>query len=86
MLEFVVMNLWETIVGEICERLALEAAWVRVKFMTPDPYGIVCPIETDTDFQRMRHIYHTLKKLVVDIIVEEVNGSADGNSASLLPL
>lgn len=43
-------------------------------------------IELDADFQRMCHIYHIFNKTVVNITIEDVSGSADGNSGSLIPL
>ncbi|KAH7676588.1 CAD PB1 domains-containing protein [Dioscorea alata] len=84
-LQFTVLSSWESVMGEICARWSLDASEVIVKFVTPDSYKTLCPIESEVDFQRMCHIYQSFNKFVVDIIVEEVRDSADGNSGPLNP-
>ncbi|XP_039126995.1 uncharacterized protein LOC120263173 [Dioscorea cayenensis subsp. rotundata] len=71
--------------GDISEWWALDGSQVRVKFVTPDSYKTLCPIESDADFQRMCHIHHTFNKTIVDIIIEDASGSMDDNSGSLIP-
>ncbi|XP_039146825.1 uncharacterized protein LOC120284076 [Dioscorea cayenensis subsp. rotundata] len=85
MLQFTILSSWETVMGDISERWALDGSQVRVKFVTPDSYKTLCPIESNVDFQRMCHIHHTFNKTVVDIIIEDANGSMDNNSGSLIP-
>ena len=81
-LQFTLVTTWEAILAEIRERWSLEASSrLLVKFVTPDAYGTICPIESEADFQRMCHIHAIFKKNNVDMIVEELSGEADeGNS------
>ncbi|XP_039119170.1 uncharacterized protein LOC120255401 [Dioscorea cayenensis subsp. rotundata] len=85
-LQFTVLSSWESVMGEICARWAVDVSQVKVKFVTPDAYKTLCPINSDADFQRMCHIYHSFNKFVMDIIIEDVSVSADGNLAYLIPL
>ena len=85
MLQFTVLTSWETVLRDIGDRWAVDVSRVRVKFVTPDSYKTLFPIESDADFQRMCHIHQTLNKTVVDITIEDSSVSADGHSASMLP-
>ncbi|XP_039137426.1 uncharacterized protein LOC120274955 [Dioscorea cayenensis subsp. rotundata] len=85
MLQFTVLSSWEIVMGDISERWALDGSPVRVKFVIPDSYKTLCPIESYADFQRMRHIHHTFNKTVVDIIIKDASGSMDDNSGLLIP-
>ena len=51
-LQFTMLSSWDLVMGEICTRWALDASEVRVKFVMPDSYQTLCPIETDANFQR----------------------------------
>jgi len=84
-LQFTVLSSWESLMGEICSRWSLDASEVKVKFVTPDAYKTLCPIESEVDFERMCHIYRSFNKFIVDIIVEKVRVSTDGNSGPLIP-
>ena len=72
-LMFTAQTSWELVLAEICERWGLEVSLVRVKFITPDGYKTVCPIENDVDFQRMCHVHSIFKCAVVDLVVETEN-------------
>jgi len=83
--QFTVLSSWESVMDEICARWSVDASAVKVKFVTPDAYKTVCPIESEVDFERMCHIYRSFNKFIVDIIVEEVRVSTDGNSGPFIP-
>lgn len=51
--QFTMLSSWEIIMGEICERWALDASQVSVKFITPDSHGMIYRIELDENFQTM---------------------------------
>ena len=69
-LMFTALTSWESVLAEICERWGLDVSSVRVKFITPDGYKTVCPIENEVDFQRMCHVYSIFKCSIVDLVVE----------------
>ncbi|XP_039130888.1 uncharacterized protein LOC120267282 [Dioscorea cayenensis subsp. rotundata] len=85
MRQFTVLSSWESVMGEICARWAVDVSQVRVKFVMPEAYRTLCPIEYAADFERMCHIYHSFNKFIIDIIIEDVSVSADGNQAFLIP-
>ena len=49
-LQFTVLNSWAMVLGEICERWALDVSRVIVKFVTSDGHKMICPIESEANF------------------------------------
>lgn len=77
LLQFTVLSSQEMFLNEVCERWTLDTSQVRVKFVTPNSYKMICPIELAKDFQRMCHIHHMFGKNIVDLIVDNVNQIVD---------
>ena len=69
---FIILTSWESALAEICERWSFALSYVRVKFVTHDAYRMVCPIESEADFQHMCHIYHMFNCTAVDLIVDTI--------------
>ena len=75
-LQFTMLSSWETVFDEVCKRWALDVSRVIGKFVMPDGYKTICPIESKADFQRMYHIYHMFNKNIADLIKEDVKGTS----------
>lgn len=67
---------------EVCWHWALDVSRVRVKFVMPNNYKMICPIELETDFQRMCYIYHMVNINNVKLIVNDVKGTSDSLAKS----